>query len=158
MTLTTLLTYVAIAAVLLTLATWFGFKKRESLVMSYLQHFCGALFIFSGWVKAVDPLGTAYKMGQYFDQFESVAAETALSFVAPMFPFLSSYSVQFSVFMVVLEIVLGVALIVGHKPKWTAWIFFLIVVFFTILTGFTFLTGFAAWKRGTLETLRSVVI
>lgn len=142
MTLSTLLIYVGIAAAILTALVYFVFKKRESPVMSYVQNFCGALFIFSGWVKAVDPLGTAYKMEQYFDQFEAVAQGTAMSFLAPMFPFLSSYAIQFSVFMVVLEIVLGIMLIIGQKPKLTAWIFFLLVVFFTILTGFTFLTGY----------------
>ena len=142
MTLTTVLIYVGIAALILTAIVWYGFKKREDLLMSFVQNYCGAFFIFSGWVKAVDPLGTAYKMQQYFDQFESVFSETAVSFISPLFPLLSSYSVQFSVFMVVLEIVLGLMLIIGHKPKWTAWIFFTIVIFFTILTGFTFLTGY----------------
>ena len=142
MTLSILLIRVAIAAALLTLLTYFGFKKKESLVMSYVQNFCGALFIFSGWVKAIDPLGTAYKLVDYFDQFEAVFAETWFGFLAPMFPFLATYKVPVSVFVIVFEIVLGLMLIIGHKPKFTAWSFFLLVLFFTALTGFTFLTGY----------------
>ena len=142
MTLTKLLIYVAIAAVILTLLVEFVFKKRKNLLVSYLQNFCGALFIFSGWVKAVDPLGTAYKMEQYFGEFESTFAETWMSFLAPLFPFLSGYAVAFSVFMVIFEIVLGIMLIMGTARKFTSWAFFLLVAFFTFLTGFTYLTGY----------------
>jgi hypothetical protein len=55
---------------------------------------------------------------------------------------MSEYSVGFSIFMIVLEIVLGLMLMIGYKPKLTAWLFAAIVVFFTLLTGFTYLTGF----------------
>lgn len=142
MTLTTILSLITAAAIVLTGITYFLLKHKESLLLSFLQNWTGALFLFSGYVKAVDPLGTAYKMEQYFAEFESTFAETALGFIAPVFPFLAEYSVGFSVFMIVLEIVLGLALIIGFKPKLTAWLFWLIVVFFTVLTGFTFLTGY----------------
>ncbi|MEM6771569.1 MAG: DoxX family protein [Bacteroidota bacterium] len=142
MTLTTLLLRITLAALALTGVTWFVFKKKDNLLLSLLQNFTGALFLFSGYVKAVDPLGTAYKMEQYFAEFESTFADTALSFIAPMFPALAEYSVAFSVFMIVLEIVLGLALILGAWPKLTSWLFFLIVLFFTVLTGFTYTTGY----------------
>lgn len=142
MTLTTILLLITAAAIVLTGITYFLLKHKDSFILSFLQNWAGALFLFSGYVKAVDPLGTAYKMEQYFAEFESTFAETALSFIAPVFPFLAEFSVGFSVFMIVLEIVLGLALIIGYKPKLTVWLFWLIVVFFTILTGFTFLTGY----------------
>ncbi|MEM9261645.1 MAG: hypothetical protein AAGA62_18535, partial [Bacteroidota bacterium] len=105
-------------------------------------NFSGALFFFSGYVKAVDPLGTAYKMEQYFAEFEGTFADTSLSFIAPLFPAMAEYSVAFSVFMIVLELALAVALILGAWPKLTSWLFFGIVAFFTVLTGFTYLTGY----------------
>ncbi len=142
MTLTTILTIITIAALTLTGLTYFVLKHKESLLLSFLQNWAGALFLFSGYVKAVDPLGTAYKMEQYFAEFEGTFADTAMSFLAPMFPALAEYSIGFSVFMIVLEIILGLALIIGFRPKLTAWLFFLIVAFFTVLTGFTFLTGY----------------
>lgn len=142
MTIFTLLIYVTIAAAILTALTVFLTKAHRSILMTFVQHFCGSLFIFSGFVKAVDPLGTAFKMEQYFAEFHHTLSETAASFAAPMFPWLSEHALFFAVVMIVFEIALGVMLIVGARPKLTAWLFFLLVVFFTILTGFTYLTGY----------------
>lgn len=142
MTIYTLVLYVAIAAVALTAITGFVFKAQKSWLMTYLQHFCGSLFIFSGFVKAVDPLGTAFKMEQYFAEFFYTFGETALKGIAPMFPWLAGHSVLFSIVMIVFEIALGVMLILAYKPKLTSWLFLALVAFFTVLTGFTFLTGY----------------
>lgn len=142
MTLTGMLVRIGLVALVLTGISFFGLKKKDHPIMSFLQHFVGALFIFSGWVKAIDPLGTAYKMEQYFGEFKSLFSGTWFEFISPFFPFLAQYAVAFSVFMVVFEIVLGIMLIFGIRPKFTSWAFLLLVVFFTILTGFTFLTGF----------------
>jgi hypothetical protein len=142
MTLTTILLIITAAAIVLTGVTFYWLKHKDSLLVSFLQNWTGALFLFSGYVKAVDPLGTAYKMEQYFAEFESTFADSALSFLAPLFPFFAEYAIGVSVFMIVLEIILGLALIIGFRPKLTSWLFFLIVLFFTVLTGFTFMTGY----------------
>ncbi|WP_235296019.1 DoxX family protein [Portibacter marinus] len=142
MTLTTILIYVGIAAVFLTIGVGFLVKEKKDWLLTFLQNYCGALFIFSGWVKAVDPLGTAYKMEQYFAEFNAVFEPTWFSFLSPLFPFLAEYSVGFSVFMIILEIALGIMLILGIRRGFTSWVFLGLVMFFTILTGFTFLTGF----------------
>ncbi len=109
---------------------------------NFIQNFCGVLFIFSGFVKAVDPMGTAFKMEQYFAAFEDTCNGSFLKFMAPLFPLLSQYAIAFSVFMIVLEILLGIMIIIGYKRKLSAWLFFVIMIFFTILTGFTYLTGY----------------
>lgn len=142
MTLTTLVIGIAIAAVLLTILGMAVFKRVEHPIVSYLQNFCGALFVFSGWVKAIDPLGTAYKMEQYFAEFESAFAGTWFSFLSPMFPKLAEMATGFSVGVIVFEIVLGIMLLIGSWRQFTAWAFFLLVAFFTFLTGFTYLTGY----------------
>lgn len=143
MTLTKLTIGVAIVALLLTILIGVFTKKRmKNPFVSYLQCFTGALFIFSGWVKAVDPLGTAYKMEQYFAEFETVFQDTFMSFISPMFPFLAEYAIGFSVGVIIFEIVLGLMLLIGAAPKFTSWAFFLLVAFFTFLTGFTYLTGY----------------
>ncbi|MEE9439025.1 MAG: DoxX family protein [Saprospiraceae bacterium] len=142
MTLTTMLLNIGLVAIILTLIVGFVFKKHNSWIMTFLQNFVGALFIFSGWVKIVDPLGTAYKMESYFTEFQYTFEGTWMSFIAPIFPFFSNYSIWFSMTMIVFEIVLGIMLIIGARPKLTAWLFFLLVAFFTVLTGFTYLTGY----------------
>ena len=70
MTLSGLLINIGIVAFILTFIVGFVMKGHKSWIMTFLQNLCGVLFIFSGWVKAVDPLGTAYKMEQYFGEFE----------------------------------------------------------------------------------------
>ena len=137
-----LLTYFAIAGLILTILTKYVLKYSSNLLISFLQHFCGVWFFVSGFVKAVDPLGTAYKMEQYFAEFESTFEQTWFSFIAPLFPLLGKFSISFSVFMIVLEMILGLLLIIGGWKKFTSWLFLIIVVFFTILTGFTYLTGY----------------
>lgn len=142
MALGTLVVYIAVAALVITLIIGLQARKVNNWLLSYLQNFAGALFVFSGWVKAIDPLGTAYKMEQYFSEFESTFQGTWLSFLEPLFPWLSNHSVTFSVVMIVFEIVLGIMLLIGSARKFTAWAFLLLVAFFTFLTGFTYLTGY----------------
>ena len=112
-----------------------AFKKKPSnWSIEVLTNFLGALFIFSGFVKAIDPLGTSYKMKDYFDAFSQ--------FTGMSFDWLANMSAFLAVFMIVLEIVLGVALIIGFKKKITLGLSAAIMIFFTVLTGFTYLTGF----------------
>ena len=109
-------------------------KKPSSWFVEILANALGALFIFSGFVKAIDPLGTAYKMKDYFDAFSQ--------FTGWSFEWLANMSTFLAVTMIVLEIVLGVALIIGFKKKLTLGLSGAIMIFFTILTGFTYLTGY----------------
>lgn len=82
----------------------------------------GVLFIFSGFVKLVDPLGFSYKLDEYF-------APDVLNI-----PFLQPYALGLSVFLVILEVMLGVALLLGFWKKITAWLLLLMIIFFTFLT------------------------
>jgi uncharacterized membrane protein YphA (DoxX/SURF4 family) len=141
--LSSLLIQFAIAGALLTALTVWA-KKHKHIFWTFLQHFVGVWFVFSGLVKAVDPIGTAYKMEDYFGAFETTFAglTNGLKGLAPLFPWLAKHSIGFSIGMIVFEIVLGIALIIGWRRKLTAWLFFLLMVVFTVLTGFTYLTGF----------------
>jgi len=82
----------------------------------------GALFIFSGFIKLVDPLGFSYKLEEYF------------SYDVLNIPALEPYALGISIFVVVFEVVLGVFLLVGYKPKFTVWSLLGMIVFFTFLT------------------------
>ena len=136
--LTLILSFAAVAAVL-TGITWRTQPKR---FLSFLQYFAGVWFIFSGAVKAVDPWGTAFKMQQYFGEFKSTFSETSFKFITPLLSWMSDNALSFSTFMIVLEILIGVLLVLGHRTKLTSWVMLLIMVFFTALTGYTHLTGY----------------
>ncbi len=142
MTIGKLTIIIAVLALLYTILIGPLLKRHKSIWITFLQAFTGILFVISGWVKAIDPMGTGFKMQQYFAEFEAVFENTWFSFINPLWPFLSEHAMGFSVFMIVLEIVLGLMLLLGDRPKLTSWLFFIIVIVFTVLTGFTFLTGF----------------
>ncbi|MBP6183549.1 MAG: hypothetical protein KA479_01320 [Saprospiraceae bacterium] len=142
MSLGTLLLLISTIALVLTLTSILLLKSKRNWILQFLQFFSGTLFVISGYVKAVDPLGTAFKMEQYFAEFETAFSGTWMSFISPIFPFLASYSTAFALFMIVLEIAIGFMLVLGVWKKFTAWTFFIIILFFTILTGFTYLTAY----------------
>jgi uncharacterized membrane protein YphA (DoxX/SURF4 family) len=142
MSLPVLLGIILVIAIGLTWLVNSVFKKRKQWVMSFLQNYVGVLFIISGYVKAVDPLGTAYKMEDYFTAFESLFEGTWFDFISPMFPFFSEYAIIFSVVMILFEILLGIMLLIGAFPKFTSWGYLLLILLFLVLTGYTYLTGY----------------
>lgn len=94
--------------------------------MKYLVHFSrlfvGVLFIISGLIKLNDPVGFSYKLDEYF-------GETVFNL-----PFLLPYTLALALFVVILEVVLGLMLLVGYKPKFTVWSLLGLILFFTFLT------------------------
>jgi uncharacterized membrane protein YphA (DoxX/SURF4 family) len=87
----------------------------------------GLLFIFSGLVKANDPLGLSYKMQEFFEVWN--------------FHWLDNYTLPFSIIMIVFEIVAGFAVLLGWRMKLFSWLLLLLIIFFTFLTGYAFLSG-----------------
>lgn len=135
----TLFLYIAIAGAAMWATIGFGHAKLKKYDVShpvtwFWQYFLGALLVFSGFVKAVDPLGTAYKMKDYFAEFKAQGL--------PFMDFMKDWSVSFSVFMIVVEMVVGFCLILGIGGRKNLGINLLMMLFFTFLTGFNYLTGF----------------
>jgi uncharacterized membrane protein YphA (DoxX/SURF4 family) len=95
-------------------------------VDNVIRAFVGVLFIFSGLVKLNDPMGTAIKMEEYFEVFSSD--------IWSLFHFLISIALPIGLFVVILEILLGVALLINYKMRLTSWVLLLLIVFFTFLT------------------------
>ena len=91
-------------------------------IVSISRILVGVLFIFSGFIKLNDPLGFSYKLQEYF-------SPDVLNI-----PFLEPYALIISIFVVVFEVVLGVFLLIGYKPKFTVWSLLLMILFFTFLT------------------------
>jgi len=89
----------------------------------------GLLFIFSGIIKLNDPIGTQYKLEEYFEVF---AAD--LPALHDFFMALVPLALYFSVFLCTADVVLGIALLVAYKPKTISWLLLAIIVFFTFLT------------------------
>ncbi len=142
MSFTLLLIILFIVSTILTYLTVKFWHLSKSVIMSFFQYFIGILFIVSGFVKAVDPLGTSYKMEEYFQEFQSLFEHTWFSFINPVWQLMEHYSLFMGIVMIIFEIILGIMLIIGYKPKLTAWLYLLLVLFFTALTGYTYLTGY----------------
>ena len=98
----------------------------------------GGLFIVSGLIKANDPLGFAYKLEEYFED-GALAYRIKELFGAPEFSleFLIDYALPLSIFICILEIVLGVLLIIGGKLRLTSFFTLGLMIFFTLLTWHT---------------------
>ena len=96
------------------------------ILKEFARYAVGALFIFSGIIKVNDPVGTAIKLEEYFEVFAYD--------IAPFFEWFVPAALFLSVLLSVLEVVLGVALILGYRIKITAWVLLLMIVFFTFLT------------------------
>ncbi|AKA34308.1 BT_3928 family protein [Flagellimonas lutaonensis] len=91
-------------------------------LVGFSRIFVGVLFIISGLIKLNDPLGFSFKLEEYFSQG-----------VLDL-PFLMPYALAISIFVVIVEVLLGVMLLVGFKPKLTVWSLLAMIVFFTFLT------------------------
>ncbi|MGR3812304.1 BT_3928 family protein [Jiulongibacter sp. NS-SX5] len=89
----------------------------------------GIEFIFSGFVKVVDPYGTGLKLQEYFEVF----AED-LPFLSGLFELFASQSQTLSLIFCAAELILGVALLVSFKMPKTAWVVLGLMGFFTFLT------------------------
>ena len=97
--------------------------------MKYLVHlsriFVGGLFIFSGLIKLNDPVGFSFKLEEYFGP-----TVFDISFLEPL-------ALPIAIFMVIFEVVLGVFLLIGYKPKFTIYSLLAMIVFFTFLTWYS---------------------
>lgn len=82
--------------------------------------FTGALFVFSGLIKANDPLGFSYKLEEYFQVFQM--------------DFLNSYSVIIAILLCSIEIILGALLLIGVWKRQVMLGLLLLILFFTFLT------------------------
>lgn len=95
----------------------------------------GVLFIFSGLVKAIDPLGLTYKMQEFFEVWGRDGYFTSLM------NWVYNYAFSFSIIMITLEIVLGVALLAGWQKKIMLRLLLLLMIFFTFLTSYVLFSG-----------------
>ena len=92
------------------------------LVASISRTLLGAVFAFSGAVKAIDPLGTVYKIEDYLKAFGGFFTELLpLAEVAAWG-------------LIILELLLGVCMLLNIRTQWTSW---LALLFYLVMTPLT---------------------
>jgi uncharacterized membrane protein YphA (DoxX/SURF4 family)/peroxiredoxin len=91
-------------------------------VIGIVRIFVGVLFVISGFIKLNDPVGFSFKLEEYFSQG-----------VLDL-PVFMPYALAISIFVVIVEVLLGIMLILGIKVKFTVWSLLGMIIFFTFLT------------------------
>lgn len=104
-----------------------GMRQLKKILIIAFRILVGLLFIFSGLIKANDPLGLSYKMDEYFHVLH-------LTFLVPA-------ALTFAIVMIAFEIIAGVALLLGFKMRVFGPLLLILIIFFTFLTGFSYLSG-----------------
>ncbi len=97
------------------------------ITLTIFRWLVGLLFIFSGLIKANDPLGLSYKMLEFFEAWN--------------WHFLDNYTLAFAFLMNVFEVLAGVAIIIGWRIKLFSWLLLLLIIFFTFLTSYVLFSG-----------------
>ncbi|HUV01165.1 MAG TPA: BT_3928 family protein [Bacteroidales bacterium] len=80
----------------------------------------GLVFMFSGFVKAIDPMGFTYKFHDYFQAFH--------------LGFLDFLSLPLSIFFCTIEFIAGLSVLSGIRQKEGIWVVMILMMIFTPLT------------------------
>jgi len=95
-------------------------NNTQNLLLLCCRIFIGLVFVFSGFVKGIDPLGTTYKLTDYFTAFN-------MGFLEPL-------SLTFSILLNMSEFLLGVGLLFGIFQRVFIWMASVYMLVFTPLT------------------------
>ena len=87
----------------------------------------GLLFIFSGLIKANDPLGLSFKMQEFFEKWGM--------------EFFNNYSYTFAFAINIVEVLAGIGIIIAWRSKFFTWLLLLLIIFFTFLTSYVLFSG-----------------
>src|SRR5690606_33040044 len=95
-------------------------SAKPDILLLISRLFVGLLFIFSGLIKANDPMGFGFKLQEYFHVFN--------------LNFLNDYSTWIAILICAFEIILGILLLLGLAKHTVAWGLLILILFFTFLT------------------------
>jgi len=95
-------------------------KTNKKITVEISRYILGAVFIFSGFVKAVDPWGGAYKIQDYFTAFD--------------LPELNYWALVLSILQAAVEFGVGASLLIGVYRRSNATLALIIMLFMTPLT------------------------
>lgn len=96
--------------------------KLQRIIGHIAQALLALTFIFSGAVKAIDPLGTVYKVEDYLKAFGGFMTE------------LMPLATAAAVLLICFECLMGIAMLLNIRTRWTAW---LSLVFYLVMTPLT---------------------
>ena len=99
--------------------------SKNKLIKSLLifsRMLVGLIFIFSGFAKGIDPLGSAYKFQDYFNAFN--------------LDFLQGFALAMAIILSSLEFLVGISLFFGLRTRAGTWGALLFMILFTPLTLF----------------------
>lgn len=94
--------------------------------------FVGLVFVFSSFVKGVDPMGTAFKITDYL---------TAWQFGGLSLEWLQPAALFLSMLLITMEFLVGMLLLTGSFRRSTAWLLALMMLFFTATTLYDAITN-----------------
>jgi len=97
-------------------------KLIQRIIAIIARTLLGATFVFSGFVKAIDPLGTVYKIEDYLKAFGG--------FFTDLLPLAEPAAWC----LIAVEFLLGVCLLLNIRTNWTAWIS---LAFYFVMTPLT---------------------
>lgn len=104
-------------------------KKAKTIIAGICRTLLGLVFLFSGAVKAIDPLGTVYKIEDYLKAFGGIFTD-----LLPMAE-VAAWS------LIILELLLGVCMVFNIRTQCTSWISLLFYCVMTPLTLYIALTN-----------------
>jgi len=97
------------------------------IILTISRIFAGIVFVFSGFVKAVDPMGFAIKLGEYLDAFH--------------LGFLHFSALPVAIAVSAAELMIGLNLLAALRMRFTSWALLVFMCFFTVLTFILALTN-----------------
>ena len=103
--------------------------NMKRIIAGICRTLLGVVFVFSGVVKAIDPLGTVYKIEDYLKAFGG--------FFTDLLPLAEAAAWG----LIVLELLLGVCMLLNVRTQWTSWIALLFYCVMTPLTLYIALTN-----------------
>lgn len=95
-------------------------QRIIDILLAFGRVIFGITFLFSGFVKAVDPMGSAYKFMEYFRAFELTS--------------LNSLAIVLAVTLAAVEFTIGASILFGTFRKLSTTLALLFMLFFTPLT------------------------
>ena len=104
-------------------------QKAKHIIGSIVRSLIALVFLFSGFVKAVDPLGTVYKIEDYLKAFGG--------FMTELLPLAGAAAVC----LILAEWLLGVCMLCNVRTNWTSWLSLLFYLVMTPLTLWIALTN-----------------